>query len=219
MSAFSSPFMSRMLTICQVGPGLRLTTFMAVTVVPLISQTATAPLSFWNTMSALRLKLRSAMPLTCHDGSTVGRAATVLNWKAGGPPGPPRKAGASHSAKAPLSFCHRMPAFPSPSVSPVPTTCQVGPGFWMPAHIPKTVPVAALAMVHIATDMPSRSGIRQRVDGVQVRPSHLPERERSVVVLPEDVASMAHDAPVEPDCRFDMPVRRDERKGRNRGRH
>src|SRR5262249_15622381 len=114
---------------------------------PPISQTTTAPLSFWKTMSALKSPLMSCMPFTCHDGSTVGRAATVLKTKV-----PAAKVGFFHSANVPLSFCHRMPALKSSLVSPVPTTCQVGPGFWMPANMPVIVGVDALVMVHNASD-------------------------------------------------------------------
>src|SRR5262249_50831916 len=75
-----------------------------------------------------------------------GSATTVLNVNVPAP-----NVGFSHSANAPLSFCHRTPATPSPVVSPVPTTCQVGPGFWVPASMAPTVPCPALMATHIAS--------------------------------------------------------------------
>ena len=35
----------------------------------------------------------------------------------------------SHSATDPSSFCRTMSVLPSPKKTPVPLTCQVGPGF------------------------------------------------------------------------------------------
>src|SRR5215470_14203308 len=125
---------------------MRLALIIVVPAAPPISQTTTAPLSFWNTTSELPSPLTFAMPFTCQDGSTVGRAATVLKVKV-----PAANVGCSQSANAPLSFCHRMPAPPVESVSPVATTCQVGPGFWVPANMPETVPSTGLIPVQIAS--------------------------------------------------------------------
>jgi len=66
----------------------------------------------------------------------------------------------------------------------------------------------------VAHDMPGRSGIRQRVDGGNRRSLHLPERERSVVVLPQNVG-VAGAGVIEVGGCLEVPVRRDERKRRN----
>src|SRR5262249_27638937 len=65
---------------CQVGPGLG-SACMAVTDVPVICQSASAPLSFCHRMSASRLPVvpsKSAAALTCQSGVTTGSAATLL---------------------------------------------------------------------------------------------------------------------------------------------
>src|SRR5262249_40554200 len=74
------PTVSKLLspTTCQVGPGLG-NALMALTVVPVICQRASPPLSFCHRMSASPLPVsNSAAALKCQSGGTAGRGATTL---------------------------------------------------------------------------------------------------------------------------------------------
>jgi hypothetical protein len=82
-------------------------------------------------------------------------------------------------AGVPSSFCQRMSALPSPLKSPMPATCQLGPGFRQtPAPnkagtvhqpdrgrpviiLPENVVVAVAIEVAGAYDLPARSRVRQ----------------------------------------------------------
>src|SRR5262249_49658992 len=96
----------------------------------------------------------------------------------------------------------------------VPSRCtDDGPDRQRSVVVPPQDIVGEIAVeIVIADDMPGGPGIRQRADGGNTRTLHLPERESSVVVLPQNVGVTA--AHIEVGCRSEVPVRRHEWKRR-----
>src|SRR6476646_9297311 len=124
MSALVSPLLNWPApTTCHDAPGLDPAVPRPVTVAPSMSQIAGVPSSPCHRMSLLLSPLKSPLPLMCQPARAP---------EANGPTAPTHVDCApfmSQIAGVPSSPCHRMSLLPSPLKSPVPITCQDGPGF------------------------------------------------------------------------------------------
>src|SRR6185369_3760759 len=121
MSSLPSPSKSPVPTMCQlVGTTSQaLGSLLANPPFAWPSHSVNDPLSLRQSTSFLPSPLKSPVPATCQLVGTTFQALASLLVK---PPLPSRFA--SHSVKEPLSLRQRISSLPSPSKSPVPTTCQ-----------------------------------------------------------------------------------------------
>ena len=206
MSDLPSPLKSPVPLMCQLGPGLN---------------EPAAPLE--STFDAVHQPDRGRAVVVLPQDVGLAVAVEVAGRldlparprieRAGGAAGQLVEPSISQIAGVPSSCCHRMSDLPSPLKSPVPLTCQLGPGLNGPAApvdsavepsisqiagvpssfcqrmsdlpSPLKSPVALTCQLGPGLKEPAKDRRRRYGAGAV----HQPDRGRAIVVLPEDVAS------------------------------